>query len=154
MKKLLSSILLLIFIFWVLHNFLDFSFKDIPKYFENIGGNLKKIFNSPDNKEKNPLEKVDIKEHFKKYINSLISKNKNKLDTSNDLVLSSINDNKKILEYLKKVFSVSNNHKIRNIKILNNFNQQNIKNGIFYPSIRLKGDYYFDKKSILNNTIK
>ena len=139
MKKFLSSILLLIFIFWVLHNFLDFSFKDIPKYFENLGGNLKKIFNTPDtqdNKEKKKLEKVDIKDNFKKYINSLISKNSNKLDIKTDLIVSSEDDSKKIMEYLKKVFSVSNNHKIRNLKILNKINQQNIENGIFYPSIK------------------
>ena len=37
MKNFLTSILLLVIIFWVLHNFLDFSVKDIPKYFERLG---------------------------------------------------------------------------------------------------------------------
>lgn len=150
MKNFLTSILLLVIIFWVLHNFLDFSVKDIPNYFERLGGNLKSMFNKDQKVIEPKKEKKDIKEDFNKYIKSLISKNQKKIEVSEEKKVTSESDKKTLLDYLKKVFSVSNNHTIRSLKSIEDINQINVENGIYYPSVKIKGDYYFDKKKKFN----
>ena len=83
---------------------MDFTVKDIPKYFEKLGSNLKKLFNNPIDKINDKNEKINFKENLKKYIDTLVTKTDVEIDTTKELSITLEEDKKTNSRSFKKIF--------------------------------------------------